>query len=133
MHKLLTLNLVLLVVAILDTGKENGGLVGEDETVLVKVGVTGVENGVEHGLVEKEVSHPFGDDNINLGEGKLDLLHLALEKGDLVGETVDLDDLTGLEDDGGHVHTDNMLSTGLGGEPVTRFINCCSIDSLSAL
>jgi hypothetical protein len=26
-----------------------------------------------------------------------------------------------------------MLSTGLGGKPVSRTINCCSIDSFSAL
>ncbi|KAI6759013.1 hypothetical protein HG531_014009 [Fusarium graminearum] len=118
-QKILTLNLVLLVVAILNTGKEDGGLVREDQTILLEVGVTSVENGVKHGLVEKEVSHPLGDDNVDLGEGKLNLLHLALEKGDLVRKAVDLDDLTGLENDGGHIDTDNMLSTGLSGKPST--------------
>lgn len=113
----LTANLLLLVVAILNTGEEDGGLVGEDEAVLLEVGVSGIENGVEHGLVEEEVSHPLRDDDVNLGEGELNLLHLALEQGDLIGQAVDLDDLTGLEDDGGHVDTDDMLGASLGGEP----------------
>ena len=115
-----TANLLILVVAILDTSNEDGSLVGEDETAGSEVTVTGVEDGVQHGLVEKEVAHPLGDDDINLGEGKLDLLHLALDQGDLVREAVDLDDLAGLEDDGGHVNTDNVLGAGLGGKPARR-------------
>jgi hypothetical protein len=31
----------------------HGGLIGEDETTGVEVGVTGVENGIQHGLVQK--------------------------------------------------------------------------------
>ena len=113
-----TANLVLLVVAVLDTSHEDGGLVGEDETlaVLTEVAVTGPQNGVHHALVEEEVAHPLGDDNVNLGERQLDLLHLALQEGDLVRQTVDLNDLPGLDDDGGHVDTDNVLCAGLGGE-----------------
>lgn len=114
----LTLDLLILVLAVLNTGKEDGGLVGEDETILLEIGVSGVENGVEHGLVEKEVAHPLRDDDVDLGKGKLNLLHLALEKSDLVGETVGGDDFTSLEDDGRHIDTNNVLSTSLGGEPV---------------
>lgn len=80
----LTSDLLLLVVAILNTGEEDGGLVGEDETVLDKVLVTGVQDGVQHAFVEEEVAHPLGDDNIDLREGQLNLLHLALDQGDLV-------------------------------------------------
>jgi hypothetical protein len=113
-----TANLVLLVVAVFDTGHEDGGLVGEDKTlaVLAEVAVTRPQNGVHHALVEEEVAHPLGDDDVNLGERQLDLLHLALQEGDLVGQTVDLDDLPGLHNDGGHVDTDNVLCAGLGGE-----------------
>ena len=117
-EKKLTSNFLLLVVTILNTGKEDGGLVGEDQAVLVQVSITGIQNGVEHALVEKEVAHPLGDDDINLGEWKLNLLHLALDQCDLVGKAVDLDDLTSLEDDGGHVDTDNMLGASLSGEPI---------------
>jgi hypothetical protein len=116
----LTSNLLVLVVAILDTGGVDDGLVGEDETVLDQVAVTGVQDGVEHGLVEKEVAHPLGDDDVDLGEGELDLLHLALDQGDLVGHAVRLDDLTGLEDDGRHVDTNDVLGAGLDGEPGER-------------
>lgn len=115
-----TANLLILVVTVLDAGNEDGSLVGEDETVVNEVTVTGVEDGVQHGLVEKEVAHPLGDNDIDLGEGELDLLHLALDQGDLVGEAVDLDDLAGLEDDGGHVNTNNVLSASLGGKPVRK-------------
>jgi hypothetical protein len=113
-----TANLVFLVVAVLDTSHENGGLVREDKTlaVLAEVAVTRPQNGVHHALVEKEVAHPLGDDDVNLGERQLDLLHLALQEGDLVGQAVDLDDLPGLDDDGGHVDADNVLCAGLGGE-----------------
>jgi hypothetical protein len=113
-----TANLVLLVVAVFDTSHEDGGLVREDKTlaVLAEVAVTRPQNGVHHALVEEEVAHPLGDDDVNLGERQLDLLHLALQEGDLVGQTVDLDDLPGFDDDGGHVDTDNVLCAGLGGE-----------------
>mgnify|MGYP000939939447 CR=1 FL=1 len=112
-----TANLLLLVVSVLDTGEENGGLVGEDEAILLKVGVSGVEDGVEHGLVEEEIAHPLGDDDVNLGERQLNLLHLALDQCDLVREAVGLDDLAGLEDDGRHVDADDVLCARLGSEP----------------
>jgi hypothetical protein len=113
-----TTNLVLLVVAVLDTSHEDGGLVREDKTlaVLAEVAITRPKDGVKHRLVEEEVAHPLRDDDINLGERKLDLLHLALEKGNLVREAVHLDDLPGLDNDGRHVNTDNVLCASLGGE-----------------
>lgn len=114
----LTSDLLVLVLAILNTAGEDGGLVGEDEAVLVEVSVAGVQDGVEHGLVEQEVTHPLGDDDVDLGEGQLDLLHLSLDQGDLVGQTVLGDNLLGLEDDGRHVNTNDVLGAGLGGKPV---------------
>lgn len=110
-------DLLVLVVSILNTGNEDGGLVREDQTTWNKVLVTGPEDGVQHGLVEKEVSHPLGDDDINLWEWEDNVLHLSLEKGDLVGKTIDLNDLLGLDNDGGHVNTDNVLCASLCGEP----------------
>jgi hypothetical protein len=116
----LTSNLVILVVAILDTGNVHGGLVGEDQTTGVEVGVTSVENGVKHGLVEKEVTHPLRDNDINLGERKVDFLHLALEKSDLVGQAVNVNNLTGLLDNRGHIDTNDVLCAGTGSEPVKQ-------------
>jgi hypothetical protein len=55
----LTSNLLLLVLAVLDTSHEDGSLVGEDEAVLDEVLVAGVQNRVQHGLVEQEVTHPL--------------------------------------------------------------------------
>lgn len=114
----LTVDLLLLVVAILDTGDKDGGLVGEDQTALLEVAVTGPQNSVQHGLVEQEVAHPLGDDDVDLGEGENNLLHLALQESDLVAQAVDLDNLLGLVDDGRHVNSDNVLGTSLCGEPV---------------
>jgi hypothetical protein len=116
----LTSDLLLLVVAIFDAGKENGGLVGEDETILLEVGVTSIQDGVQHALIQKEVAHPLRDDNVNLGERHLNLLHLSLDKGDLVGQAVGLDNLAGLEDDGGHVDTNYVLGASLGSKPGCR-------------
>lgn len=110
----LTSYFLVLVIAVFDTTHEDGGLVGEDQAILVQVPVAGVEHGVEHGLVQQEVSHPLGDDDVDLGERKLNLLHLALDKGDLVGQAVLLHDFPRLEDDGGHINTNDMLGAGLG-------------------
>lgn len=115
---MLTSNLVILVIAILNTGNVHGSLVGEDQTTGVEVGVTGVENGIQHRLVQKEVTHPLGDDDINLGERKVNFLHLALEKSDLIGQSVNVDNLTGLLDDGGHIDTNDVLCAGTGSKPV---------------
>jgi hypothetical protein len=113
-----TANLVLFVIAVLNTSHEDGGLVRENKTlaVLAKVAVTRPQDGVKHALVEKEVAHPLGDNDVNLGERQLDLLHLALQEGDLVRQAVHLDDLPSLDNDGGHVNSDNVLCAGLGGE-----------------
>ena len=51
-----------------------------------------VEYCVEHGLVEEAVSHPLGDDDVHLLNGQNDLLHLAPDDGDLVGQPVALND-----------------------------------------
>ena len=101
----LTVDLLLLVVAVLDTSNKDGGLVGEDQTALLEVAVTGPQNSVQHGLVEQEVAHPLGNDNVDLGERQNNLLHLALQKSDLVAQAVDLDNLLGLVNDGRHVDT----------------------------
>lgn len=112
-----TSNLFLLVVTIFDAGKENGGLVGEDEAVLLEIGVASIQDCVQHALVQQEIAHPLRDDDVDLGEGHLNLLHLALDQGDLVGEAVGLDNLAGLEDDGRHVDANDVLGAGLGSEP----------------
>lgn len=41
------------------------------------------EHCVQHGLVDEEVAHPLGDDDVNLGHGELNLLHLSSDQGDL--------------------------------------------------
>lgn len=78
----LTINLFVFVIVIFDCGEVNHGYVGEQQTVFLQVFITGEENSIEHGLVKKEVAHPFGDDYIIFLDGKLNLLELALHKCD---------------------------------------------------
>lgn len=111
-------DLLVLVVSVLDSGNEDGGLIWEDQAAWNKVLVTGPEDGIQHGLVKEEVTHPLGDDDVDLWEWEDNILHLALKKGNLVGKTVDLDDLLSLDNDGGHVDTDNVLCASLCGEPI---------------
>ena len=49
---MLTANLLVLVLSVLDTGHEDGGLVGEDQAVLDQVLVAGIQDSVQHALVE---------------------------------------------------------------------------------
>jgi hypothetical protein len=116
----LTSNLIILVIAILNTSNVHSGLIGEDQTTGVEVGVTGVEHSVQHGLVQKEVTHPLGDNDINLRERKVNFLHLALEKSNLIGQSIDVDDLTGLLDDRGHIDTNDVLCASTGSKPVGK-------------
>ena len=84
-HVVPEVNLILAVLGILDTADEDLSLIGEDETVLHKPLVSGVEDSVEHRLVEEEVTHPLGDDDVNLVDGEGDVLDLAADEGDLCG------------------------------------------------
>ena len=117
---MLTANLLVLVLSVLDTGHEDGGLIGEDQAILDEVLVTGIQDCVQHALVQQEVAHPLGYYDVDLVEGQLDLLHLALKQGDLVTHAVALDNLLGLVDDGGHVDTNDVLGACAHGEPVAR-------------
>ena len=112
-----TSNLLLFVFSVLNTSGVDDGLVGENETVLLEVPVARPQNGVQHALVQKEVTHPLGDDDVDLWEWQLNLLHLTLQKSDLVLHTVDLDNLLCLFDDGRVVYCDDVLCAGLDGEP----------------
>lgn len=115
-----TADLLVLVVSILNSGHENGGLVGEDQTlaVLAEVSVPSPEHGVQHALVQEEVSHPLGNDNVDLWEWKLNLLHLALEESNLIRHAVGLDNLPGFVNYRGHVHTNHVLCASLDSEPI---------------
>jgi hypothetical protein len=60
--------------------------------------------------------HPLGDDDVDLVDGQLDLLDLAVEQRDHVREAVHAHDLLRLLDDGGAVDADHLGRAGLGGE-----------------
>lgn len=79
----LTANLLFLVVTVLDAGHEDGGFVRKDQTSRGQVTVSSKQDGVKHALVQKEVAHPLGDDDINFVERQLDLFHFTLKKSDL--------------------------------------------------
>ena len=57
-------------------------MVREDESSWLEVAVTSLQDGIEHGLVKKEVSHPFGDDYVKLLNWELGLFEFAFHEGD---------------------------------------------------
>lgn len=118
----LTPNLLILVLAILNTRHENGSLVREDQAlpIFTQVPVAGPQDGIQHALVQQEVPHPLGDDDVDFGKRQLDFFHLALKKRNLVAHTVGGDDFLGLDDDGGHIDADDMFGACLYGEPVNK-------------
>lgn len=117
-EKQLTSNLVILVIAILNTSKVHRRLIWEDLSVRRQVSIARIQDGVQHALIQQEVTHPLGNDDINLVKRQFDLLHLALEQGDLVSHAVHGDDLLGLLDDRGHVDADDVLGASAASEPI---------------
>ena len=109
------MDLVILVLPVLDTGEVEGGLVGEHEASLSQPLVPGVEDCVEHGLVEEAVAHPLGDDDVHLVHplGQADLLHLAPDDYHHIVQLVILHDLLGVVDNRAHVNSNDHLSAGL--------------------
>ncbi len=55
--------------------------IGEDHAVLLKVLVTRKQNSVQHRLVEEEIAHPLGDDDVKFLDRQFDILELSLDKG----------------------------------------------------
>lgn len=45
-----------------------------------EVSVPCVKDRVEHGLVEKAVAHPLGDDDVDLLDGQDDILNLSVQQ-----------------------------------------------------
>ncbi|KAJ8527501.1 hypothetical protein ON010_g14762 [Phytophthora cinnamomi] len=105
-----------LVLAVLDGADVERRVVREHEAAGHQVLVARVQHRVQHGLVEQEVAHPLGDDDVHLVHGERQLLHLALDERDLVGEAVGLDDLARLRQDARAVDAVHMLGASLGGE-----------------
>jgi len=112
-----TANLLILVLAVLDPCHENGSLVREDQAIRDQVFISGIQDGVQHGLVEQKVSHPLRDYDVHLREWQLNLFHLALEQGNLVRHAIYLNDLAGLFNDSRHIDSDYMFGTGFHSEP----------------
>ncbi len=78
----LTVDLLLLVIHIFDRRDVQGGLVREHQSSRLQVLVTGENDGVQHGLVQQEVPHPFRDDDIELLDRQVCFFEFAFYKGD---------------------------------------------------
>ena len=115
-HVVPVVNLLFLVLGVLDGRNQHGCLIGKDSSPGDQVAITSVQHRIQHRLVNQKVSHPLGDDNVDLRNGQLDFLHLPLQQDNLVLEAVGLDDLASLLNDPGHVDADDQASTGLSRE-----------------
>ena len=92
-HVVPPVDLVVLVLPVLDGGDVERSSIREHQTSGLQPLVSGEQDRVQHGLVEEAVAHPLRDDDVDLFDSirQTDLLHLAAEYFDLVGEIVLLD------------------------------------------
>jgi hypothetical protein len=114
---LLTADFLLFIISIFYPCHKYRSLVREDQSVFLEILIAGIKYCIKHALIKEKVAHPLGDDNIDLIKWKLNLLHLTLQQGNFVCESVDSHDLFGLVYYGGHIDADNVLSTGFSCEP----------------
>lgn len=89
-------DLVSLVILVLNGAEPDDCTVGVHMTIFLEPLVTGVEDGVKHGLIKQEISHPFGDNDVDLVDGEGYFFDLALDDGNGLAEAVFLDDFAGL-------------------------------------
>ena len=80
-----TIDFLLLVLLVLDRSDVQRCMVREDESSRLEVAVTGLEHGIQHRLVKEEVTHPFGNNDIELLYWQLRILQFSLHKGDSWG------------------------------------------------
>ena len=101
-----------------DEGRESQRRVAGDHEagVGVEVVITRPEHGVEHALVEEAVAHPLADDDVDAGQGEVDVFDAAAEAGDAVLEAVGVHDDACLVDDGGVVDGEDVAGAGTGAE-----------------
>ena len=54
--------------------------------------IPGVKDGLEHGLIEETVPHPFGDDDVDLLDSvrKTDFFHFAFDQLDRIFKVIGL-------------------------------------------
>ena len=68
----LPVDFVVLVLPVLNAAHVESSSVREHQTVGRQPLVPGVEDGVQHGLVEEAVAHPLGDNDVHLEDGQED-------------------------------------------------------------
>ena len=78
----LTVYLLLFVLGVFDGSKVKSRVIREDESSGLEVLVAGEKNSVKHGLVEQEIAHPFGNDDIKLLDRQRNVLEFALDECD---------------------------------------------------
>ena len=56
-----------------------GGVRWNHQTIRSKVAVTSVDDRIKHGLEQQRIAHPFGNNDVDLINGKGDLFNLATD------------------------------------------------------
>lgn len=75
-----TVNLLLFVILVFNGSNEDIRVVRENKAFWFEILVAREENGVKHGLVKKEVAHPFGNDDVELLYWKLNVFKFSLHQ-----------------------------------------------------
>ncbi len=77
-----TIDLLVLVVLVLDGGKEKGRVVREYKAILFEILIPSQKNRVKHRFVEKKIAHPFRYYDIELSDGQGCFFKFSLDEGD---------------------------------------------------
>jgi len=60
--------------------KAKGAAVGQDYAIGVKVMLAGIDNAVQHGLVQQKIAHPFGNYDVVFGLWQISVLQSSLNQ-----------------------------------------------------
>lgn len=77
-----TVNLLLLVVLILNSGKVHGCSVGENKASGFEIFVSRKKDSIEHGFIKQKVAHPLGNNDVEFFHREFSFFELALDESD---------------------------------------------------
>eukprot|EP00636_Phaeomonas_parva_P000135 CAMPEP_0118867778 /NCGR_PEP_ID=MMETSP1163-20130328/11251_1 /TAXON_ID=124430 /ORGANISM="Phaeomonas parva, Strain CCMP2877" /LENGTH=1045 /DNA_ID=CAMNT_0006802227 /DNA_START=145 /DNA_END=3281 /DNA_ORIENTATION=+ len=114
-------DLLIHVLAVFDAANVERSGIGQQQPVVDEPAIPGVDDGVQHGLIEQEVPHPLADDAVHLGDPVRqlvvrDLLALLLQHRNLVRKAVRGDDLPRLVSDAAALNGNHVRRAGARGE-----------------
>lgn len=106
--------LLLVVSLVVDHRHVHPRLVGHHQSPLSQPFIPCIQDRVEHGLIEQEITHPLGDDYVNFLDRQFDFFDQAVDYGDFICQVVLLDDISAMEVYVGLFYAVDVLCSALG-------------------